>query len=140
MLNFIQLRSDGISEWTVDKQGDLTSGRLYYYDTILAHKYSSFNSDGNQILSLYDRPRGQLNTVYFFTAVVEIERTCRIETIFRLRNCYDKIKVLASASWRYTPRSNRTYSFGMMKYGKEVNPTMVSSIRELSKGRKELES
>ena len=137
MLNFIQLKSDGISEWEVDKQGDVTSGRPYYYDNVLdTYKYKSVNPDGNQILSLYDRPGGQLSAVYFFTAVVEIERTCRLETIFKLRSCYDKVKVVASTSWRYNPRSSVKYSFGNTAYGKEVNPSMVSVIRQLSLGRK----
>ena len=50
-----------------------------------------------------------LGKVDFFTAIVEVNRSCRggkHRYGFPIIKCYDKVKVISSVSWSFDPRSS----------------------------------
>ena len=110
-LNFIQLRKSRFNDWELDIQG--TPGP-YYYKLLDVKKYSRRGKEGDEIVTLYDAPGGFLDKVDFFTAVVEVNRSCyarRHRYGFPVFDCYDKVQVLSSVSWSFDPNMSGYYQY-----------------------------
>ena len=102
-LNFIQLKKPANGNWSLDIQGTLGP---YYYTLLEAEKYTSKNINGQDVLTHYDAPGGFLDKVNFYTAVVEVNRSCSTNKKrfgFQSISCYDRVSVLASVSWSFDP-------------------------------------
>ena len=131
-LNFIQLKKSSSRDWELDIQG--TPGP-YYYKLFDVKKYSRKDKNGNEIVTLYDAPGGFLNKVDFFTAVVEVNRSCRggkHRYGFQIINCYDKVQVISSVSWSFDPNAAGHYQYSgkadnFIKRGSMI-PTMQQLI------------
>ena len=110
-LNFVQLKKSPYKDWELDIQG--TPGP-YYYKLFDVKNYTRKNADGNDIVTLYDAPGGFLDKVDFFTAVVEVNRSCRAGKHrygFPIIKCYDKVKVISSVSWSFDPKASGFYQY-----------------------------
>ena len=92
------------------------------------------NSKGQDVLSLFDAPGGFIDEVNFFSAVVEINRSCNVIKdklgISRIK-CYDRVKVIASVSWSFDPNfpGHYRYSGGADSLSKRMS--MIPVIQRL---------
>jgi len=130
-LNFIQLKKSATSDWQLDIQG--TPGP-YYYKLSEVKNYTRKDKAGKEIIALYDAPGGQLDNVDYFTAVVEVNRSCRAGKHsygFSTINCYDKVKVVASVSWTFNPNETRHYEYSGKQDNYMKRMSMIPSMRQL---------
>ena len=130
-LNFIQLKKSAYSNWELDIQG--TPGP-YYYKLSEINKYSRKNSEGDDVLSLYDAPGGFLSKIDFFTAVVEVSRSChggRDSYGFSVIDCYDQVRVVAAVSWSYDPGKSGHYRYSGKQDGVRKIDSMLPSMQQL---------
>ena len=130
ILNFIQMKRNRRGDWELDIQG--TPGP-YYFRMVDMPRRTKIDPLKRRTIVLEDAPGGALSEyVDFYTAVVEVNRSCEIDksTVFNLIKCYDQVKVLASMSWRYDPALQDPYVYpehpdGLFK--------RVEMIREMQK-------
>ena len=130
-LNFIQLKKSATRDWQLDIQG--TPGP-YYYKLSDVKNYTQKDKTGKDIITLYDAPGGQLDNVDYFTAVVEVNRSCRVGKHpygFSTINCYDKVKVVASVSWTFKPNETRHYKYSGKQDNYMKRMSMIPSMQQL---------
>ena len=130
-LNFIQLKKSVKSDWELDIQG--TQGP-YYYRLFDVKNYARKNDNGNDIITLYDAPGGFIDKVDFYTAVVEINRSCQSSKHrwgFPIIKCYDIVKVIASVSWSFDPNASGGYQYSGKSDGFIKRGTMIPTLQQL---------
>ena len=130
-LNFIQLKKSASSDWNLDTQG--TPGP-YYYKLSEVKNHSHKSKEGIEIITLFAAPGGFLDKVDFFTAVVEINRSCQAGKNrygFITVNCYDKVKVVASVSWSVDPNESEYYQYTGKRDNFIKRGTMIPSMQRL---------
>ncbi len=130
-LNFIQLKKSQNHEWELDIQGTLGP---YYYKLFDVKKYSRKDKEGNEIVTLYDAPGGFLNKVDFFSAVVEVNRSCRADKHrygFPIINCYDKVQVISSVSWSFNPNVSGYYQYSGKADNFIKRSSMIPTLQQL---------
>ena len=130
-LNFVQLKKSANSDWELDIQG--TPGP-YYYKLFDVWKNTRKNEDGRDVVTLYDAPGGFSDKVDFYTAVVEVNRTCRAgkhQIGFPIINCYDRVKVVASVSWSFDPYTSGGYQYSGKTDGFIKRGAMIPTLQQL---------
>ena len=115
-------------DWELDYRG--TPGP-YYYTFAKLKEYSSKNEKGQDVFTLYDAPGGFLNKVDFFSAVVEINRSCQMNKKFLTFSCYDRVKIIASVSWSWDPNIMGHYIFTGKHDGFMKRNAMIPVVRQL---------
>ena len=127
-LNFIQLKRRDGEDWSLDIQN--TPGP-YYLTMIDVGNYTKRDKDGKQIISLYDAPGGSLTEdVFFYTAVVEVNRKCKIKGKYFFQ-CYDKVKVVNSVSWSFVPSELKHYRYSGKSDSRLKQRQMIPTLQQL---------
>ena len=133
-LNFIQLKKQGNADWSLDIDRDFGPS---YYTRRQVSKFTKRDKSGNRIVSLHDAPGGALDDkVYFYTAVVEINRDCWVASLpdfndARYIKCYDTVKVITSVSWSFDPNNLRHYDYTGEVDGLFKRKAMLSTLQKL---------
>ncbi|MBQ6011337.1 MAG: RHS repeat-associated core domain-containing protein, partial [Kiritimatiellae bacterium] len=127
-LNFIQLKRRDGEDWNLDIQN--TPGP-YYLTMIDIANYTKRDKDGKQVISLYDAPGGALTEdVFFYTAVVEVNRKCKIKGKYSFQ-CYDKVKVVDSVSWSFVPSELKHFRYSGKSDSLLMRRQMIPTLQQL---------
>ena len=105
-----------------------------YYKLFDVWKNTRKNEDGRDVVTLYDAPGGFSDKVDFYTAVVEVNRTCRAgkhQIGFPIINCYDRVKVVASVSWSFDPYTSGGYQYSGKTDGFIKRGAMIPTLQQL---------
>ena len=142
-LYFIQLVRDKGKTWRVDNSGSVAGP--YCYSQVQMDRYSTLNSKGQRVVTLYDAPNGQLSYVDFISAAVEVSRSCWLEKnkVTKRKidmHCHDVVEVLAYKRWRFNPSFDPRYDFTPPadSSGEQFVPDVLGKLIENVKWRIEI--
>jgi len=132
IINFLQLKKPTGQGWSIDVVKDRGP---YYYDSTELKERTKRNKDSQDVIEFGDRPGGALSgAVYFYLAIVEINRTCmKNEGVFGTLWCYDKIKILADRFWMFDPSGFPEFSFDSHAGDSGVMKSVLQSLLDSKK-------